>query len=185
MSSPSNWSVNHELNDPLAIEPDPVNPKRKKQQPDEMARTVFGRMQVLSPEQQDYYYTTVLNEYNALIDRLIAENKYDLEIKEADFQAKKIGENILSQVENDGTHSELKGSSFLTKYSIKEQTKYLSVKDLNETLNRNTQSGLADTDGILKRLKDDYDTFVKNENQSCSFCHSKSSPKKLRPLSQY
>ena len=163
LSSPSNWSVNHELNDPLAIEPDPVNPKRKKQQPDEMARTVFGRMQVLSPEQQDYYYTTVLNQYNARIDQLIAEDKYDLEIKEADFQAKKIGENILSQVENDGTHSELKGSSFLTKYSIKEQTKYLSVKDLNETLNRNTQSGLADTDGILKRLKDDYDTFVKNE----------------------
>lgn len=156
-------SLNHVLNDPLAQEPDPINPKRTKQQPDEMARTVFGRMQVLSPEDQEYYYDYVLSNYNTLIDRLIAEDKYDLEIKTADFQAKKISENILKQVENDGTHSELQGSSFLTKYSIKEQTKYLSVKDLNDILNRNTQSGLADTDGILQRLKLDYENTVTNE----------------------
>jgi len=159
-------ALNHVLNDPLAVEQDPVNKKRQKQRPDEMARTVFGRMQVLSPEEQEYYYDSVLKDYNVKIDQLIAEDKYDLEIKTADFQAKKISENILKQVENDGTHSELQGSSFLTKYSIKEQTQFLSVKDLNEILNRNIQSGLGDTDGILKRFKQDYDTFVDNQKKA-------------------
>ncbi|MBQ3689434.1 MAG: strawberry notch C-terminal domain-containing protein [Bacteroidales bacterium] len=155
-----NWDLNHILNDPLAQEKDPVNPKRKKQKPDEMARTVFGRMQVLDPERQEYYYNYVLAAYNAMVEKLIAEDKFDLEIKYADFQAKKISENILEQVENDGTHSELQGSSFLTKYSIRQQARFMSVKELNEVLNRNTQSGLADTDGILARLKKDYEYIL-------------------------
>jgi len=157
--------LNHTLNDPLGVEPDPVNPKRTKQRPQEMARTVFGRMQILPADEQEKYYDMVLRAYNAKVEQLKADDEFDLEMKEADFQAKKISENILRQVENDGTHSELKGSAFLTRYSIKAQAKFMSVKNINETLNRNTQSGLADTDGILKRLKDDYEAVIKDEKE--------------------
>ena len=149
--------LNHVLNDPLGIETDPVN-KRTKQKVSDMAKTVFGRMQVLEPERQEYYYNKIMNDYNALVEQLKADDKYDLEMKDQDFQAKHISENLLSSGVTDGkAHSELTGSSFITKYSIRQQAKFTSLKDLTEICNRNTQIGLADTDGILKRLKDGYE----------------------------
>ena len=158
----NDWNLNHVLNDPLAIEADPVNQKRKKQQPDEMARTVFGRMQVLSPEQQDYYYNTVLERYNNKVEELKANDEYDLEIKVADFQAQKISENLLNQGKTDGSTSELSGSTFLTKYSIRQQTKLLKLKDLNEIITRNYKTGLGATDEVLKRLKISFEETQKD-----------------------
>lgn len=153
--------LNHRINDPLAVEEDPINPKRKKTRPDEMALTCFGRMQVIEPELQEEYYNKVLDAYNAHIEQLKAEDKFDLEIKDADFQAKKIAENVVEVQDNDGTRSELVGNSFITKYSIKSQTKYMSLKDLMEVVNRNVMSGLGDTEGVLSKLKSDYDAVIK------------------------
>lgn len=161
----SDWDLNHKLNDPLAIEPDPINPKRKKQKVENMALTCFGRMQVLSPEEQEKCYNYVLTQYNAKVEELKMADEFDLEIKNADFQAKKISENVLTINNNDGTRSELVGNSFITRYSIKSQTKYTSLKDLTDMVNRNTQSGLGATDEILKRLKTDYETIVKGEKE--------------------
>lgn len=159
----SDLNLNHVLNDPLAQEIDPVNPKRKKQRPDEMALTCFGRMQVISPEEQEKYYDFVLSRYNELVEQLKSEDKFDLEIKDADFQAKKISENVLSQEKNDGTRSELVGNSFITRYSIKSQTKFTSLKDLMEVCERNKKSGVGATNEILKRLKEDYKKIVDSE----------------------
>lgn len=156
-------ATNRKINDPLGIEPDPINPKRKKQKASEMARTAFGRMQVLSPYEQESWYNNVLQLYNEKVEELKAEDKFDLEIREMDFRAKKISENVLLQSEDkDGYRSELVGSSFLTRYNIRSQAKFKSLKDVKQIITSNVQTKLADTDGVLERLKNDYKLYVED-----------------------
>lgn len=164
-------SINHVLNDPIASEPNPIDPKKSKIAASPMARTAFGRMQVLAPEIQEKIYDDILKQYNSYIAELDAMDMNDLEIKNADLRAKKISENILVQRTNDGTHSELVSSTFLTKYSVK-MRKFKSLKEIEQmaklsvSLSKEPDWNNADIDNsfhcsndvILKRLANDYKT---------------------------
>lgn len=120
----ANPGLNHTLNDPLGIEMDEIN-KRKHMRVDELARTTFGRMQVLMPARQEEYLVKVLMEYNKLVEILKSNDEFDLEMKELDLQARFISETLFQQAKNnDGTHSELVGSAFLGRYSVKSQIQY-------------------------------------------------------------
>lgn len=151
-----NEALNHTLNDPLGIEIDQIN-ERKHVKVDEMARTTFGRMQVLSPSEQEEYFDTILSQYNQLVERLKAEDKFDLEVKELDFDAKLISESLLRQAtSNDGTQSELTGSAFIGRYSIKSQAEYMKPKEVAELVALNKEKHKE----VLAKLKDNYDDSI-------------------------
>ncbi len=161
-----NLQLNHILNDPLAVEPDPVNPKRIKQPVSELAKTCFGRMQILSPYDQQKYLNIMSAKYIAKKQELIKQDEWDLEIKELDYQAEFISEapHRVSS-ETSGKHSELKGSSFMTLYSVKSQAKYTSRKDLEAKIKENIANGNDKTEWLLDKAKLDLDSQINAINQ--------------------
>lgn len=145
--------TNTRLNDPLGVDENPITGKTDKMTVDEIARTTFGRMQVLEPEEQEKWYNEVLSEYTEVIEDLKRKDEYDLEIKEIDYQARKISESVLHPASNKEGGSELTAASFITRYSVKMPAdKERTTANLTDRINRNADSGQFQANEIIKSL---------------------------------
>lgn len=157
----NDWATNHVLNDPLGIEPNPITHLQDKSPADEMARTAFGRMQVLSPDEQEKWYNNVLAEYNELIEDLKAKDEYDLEVKDVDYQAELLSEGVLKPATSSLGGSELTGASFISRYSVKPQNRLASAAELTDRINRNVDSGQIEPDAILAKIAAEQKEYAK------------------------
>jgi hypothetical protein len=121
------------------------------------AAKVTGRLTLLDPAEQQEFIDNIVSRYKALIEKLDAEGKNDLEAKYIDLQAR----TLESQVTKPGTGlSPFESAVNLEKVSIKSQGRAMTFDDIVEHIKRwsvaarRTSDNLADIADEVKRETD-------------------------------
>lgn len=113
------WQLNAALGGPVNL--DGEGPK-----PNSMAR-VTGRLTLLPPDKQAELLDRLTNDYKALIARLDAEGKNDLEAKSIDLQARVLESQIIKPASGDGP---FQAEVRLDKVSVKSQGKAMAPAEV-------------------------------------------------------
>jgi hypothetical protein len=142
-----NPEINEKLDDPLEIGPSGTPQNREN-----AASKVSGRVAVLSVEEQEHFYTDMIERYQGYVAYLLQTGEYDLEVEIMNLEAKTLEKTMT--IAGKGGSASFGGHTYLEKCEVNILKKPFRSSEITEIITKNTNE-LAEKfpDGISPELQ--------------------------------
>jgi hypothetical protein len=142
-----NPEVNEKLNDPLKMDED-GNPEIT----ENAASKVSGRVAILPVEEQDHFYTEMIQKYQDHVSYLLQTGEYDLEVEYMNLEAQTLEKTM--KIAGKGGSKSFGGNTYLEKCEVNILKKPFKHAELVQMIEKNTTEILEKfPDGISAELK--------------------------------
>jgi len=169
-----NLDINTLIGDPLGIVDESKN------RAENPTRKVTNEVSILTTQQQEEFYTDVIDRYKALIDYLNETDQNDLEVKALDLQAESINKDLV--IRGRGGFSAFGDDSFMELMDVNSMKNPMMAKEIDDLINKELMGKTAEAhvedtykkiyDGLQKNLEkkqqevtEMYDIKIKEEHR--------------------
>lgn len=162
-----NPDINKVLGDPLNMEKDDSSSSNVT--PENAAHKVSGRVAILNTEEQEKFYTEILDRYNNLEEYLKQTGRYDLELEALNLEAKTISEEVVIQGKS-GT-SVFSEDTILEHCEVNALKKPFKQSEIENIINKNLDNRNAEEikDEIVADCKNYYLSRTHKELEENNF----------------
>lgn len=151
-------TINDKLNDPINIEDSKSTDGDNRKIKEDFLKKVSGYVPLLTCDEQEDFYNTILENYNKQVDNLKKKGEYDLEVEAMDLDAELIGE-LRPLIGATKGESKFADAAYQGTYSCRVIRKPYTQGEVTASIN-NYCNG-EDAKDKAKRIANDYRAYYK------------------------